>query len=381
MSSHPGGNIINILSSLPVKIGFTQPNVCTEPVNRIKCNCANKVYMLFDDNTYGYIHFLESESYKLYCLHDLVEILVRPEMNITEVAKTLGRELKDYITTHDDTICEGANKSRRRRTLSDSGIIIAIHYLSKHAYQTHKTTSLNKTLSTIPLSLHLQLREVEQQEHLEDRTPLSKDSAVTPSHPLVEDILNLDLPPYSALLTTKGGDLPGAPAWDPKGKVPAFISDCENLQFHTYVQQVDYLNLLKHLKTSLPLLTKIIKKHIGNAKGKKDIEATFNTEQQYMDTFTWAERLMYEKLVQNDYYLKLKVLDHKIDYGKRQIAKIFFHLHSLLNIRNSKHIGPIQKQLTDIMLSKQGELKYLFTVLNHFSVIGSLIILASTKKY
>ena len=60
---------------------------------------------------------------------------------------------------------------------------------------------------------------------------------------------------------------------------------------------------------------------------------------------------------QNDYY---KVLDHKIDYGKRQIAKIFFHLHSLLNIRNSKHIGPIQKQLTDIMLSKQGELKYLF---------------------
>ena len=91
-----------------------------------------------------------------------------------------------------------------------------------------------------------------------------------------------------------------------------------------------------------------------------------------MDTFTWAERLMYEKLAQNDYYMKLKVLDHKIDYGKRQIAKIFFHLHSLLNIRNSKHIGPIQKQLTDIMLSKQGELKYLFTVLNHFSVIGSL---------
>ena len=63
--------------------------------------------------TYDDIRFLESESYKLFCLPDLVEILVCLEMNITEVAKTLGRELKDYITTHDDTICEGANKLRR----------------------------------------------------------------------------------------------------------------------------------------------------------------------------------------------------------------------------------------------------------------------------
>ena len=91
----------------------------------------------------------------------------------------------------------------------------------------------------------------------------------------------------------------------------------------------------------------------------------------YILSRTWAERLMYETLTQNNYYLKLKG-DHKVSYEKQQIAKIFFHLHSLLNIRNSKHIGPIQKQLTDIMLCKKGELKYVFNVLNHFSVIGSL---------
>lgn len=365
----------DILSKLPVKIGLTSPTVNYPPLNRIKCRCDNKVYLIFDDNIFGYVHYTEQQHALCYCLFDLLEIVCN-EDDIIQAGHTLKRDLKEYVITLETPICKDANLLRRRSTITDSGVILAIHYLSKHCYQTSRATSLHKTLNTITLSLYIRLSTCTATEQNISSTaePLKREDEVLPGHPLVEDILNLDTPPFSDQLLHKNNADPATlPSWDTEGKINTFIDDCEKLELFTFQQQLDYLNVLKSIKQLLHMLTRAMSVHIKNSRGSKESENIFDVHEEYLNTFTWAERLLYEKLTENKYFNgKLKDGEHKQLYAKRHTTKIFFHLHSFMNIRNSKHLGPIQRQLTDIMLFKQGELKYLFSVFNHFSIIGSL---------
>ena len=90
---------------------------------------------------------------------------------------------------------------------------------------------MDATLSKITLSLYIHLYASKQPvSSTTERTPLRKDE-VLPGHPLVDDILRLDVPPFSEILDTNSAY--SRPAWDNEGKVLSFIEDCEKLDMVT----------------------------------------------------------------------------------------------------------------------------------------------------
>ena len=51
---------------------------------------------------------------------------------------------------------------------------------------------------------------------------------------------------------------------------------------------------------------------------------------------------------------------------------MFFIHHQLMNIKNKNYIGPLQKQLSDIMYTKHTDIKYTYNILSHLGILECL---------
>ena len=188
--------------------------------------------------------------------------------------------------------------------------------------------------------------------------------------PLIKLILSLKPPPSNKFLSPvdKEGEVSQSFDWDESGKVRDFMLDCSRLGFTDRDTQLWYTNVIRRIDELMPDLNKVMDREIKTLMSSDHLN--FSTLEEYRTRVPWAIRSALKWLLENK--TQRNTEEESCQAKLKKIHKIYFSMNILMNIKNSHFIGPMQKQLGDILYTKHGDVNYIYNVLSHLSIVESL---------
>ena len=55
-----------------------------------------------------------------------------------------------------------------------------------------------------------------------------------------------------------------------------------------------------------------------------------------------------------------------------QITKAYFSIHTIMNVKNSHSVGPLQKQISDLMYTKHVDINFFYNTFSHLGILDCL---------
>ena len=164
--------------------------------------------------------------------------------------------------------------------------------------------------------------------------------------------------------------------------IKEFLHECTKYELSTSEEQewfADLINKMTDLGEDISRLFDLeIKYHKKRVETGEIDYKLFSVVDEYRAHVSWPLRLLMETALKNKSLYSNPNL--KRDHTIKKLTKSYFGLHTLLNIKNATHTGPLQKQLGDIMYTKHMDIKYCYNLMSHLSVMDSLKTVTDRQK-
>ena len=413
-----GGNnnqispILNADLNHTLILSMSKPNHTGKIINeRVECKECSRIYLTDNENNSCCIHLMEKHSKIYFSVSDVYGIIKDitgwsrqvKSYNLTQMTKKMQSVPEYAITAYcvcTDKIQYYISERALSYILIDLQLSEPSHFCQNKVCKFLLDNSSKSTLGNIMYPILLMGRPVgchsENERLISNPADSKMDDSGLDSVSNMSSVSDLSTSSFEDLVKHQGiSDLVRSLRPPPSSKflppltdivsevkncnncdenMKEFVFDCQKYGLTSNDDQQWYAKLISKISElgddMSILLEKEIKYHDKRFQSGDIDHRDFNVVDDYRAHTSWAVRLFMEILLQNKSWYPLP--DQRRDHAIRKTRKTYFCLHTMLNIKNSNHSGPLQKQLGDIMYTKHTDIKYFYNVFSHLSILDSL---------
>ena len=413
-----GGNnnqispILNADLNHTLILSMSKPNHTGKIINeRVECKECSRIYLTDNENNSCCIHLMEKHSKIYFSVSDVYGIIKDitgwsrqvKSYNLTQMMKKMQSVPEYAITAYcvcTDKIQYYISERALSYILIDLQLSEPSHFCQNKVCKFLLDNSSKSTLGNIMYPILLMGRPVgchsENEQLISNPADSKMDDSGLDSVSNMSSVSDLSTSSFEDLVKHQGiSDLVRSLRPPPSSKflppltdivsevkncnncdenMKEFVFDCQKYGLTSNDDQQWYAKLISKISElgddMSILLEKEIKYHDKRFQSGDIDHRDFNVVDDYRAHTSWAVRLFMEILLQNKSWYPLP--DQRRDHAIRKTRKTYFCLHTMLNIKNSNHSGPLQKQLGDIMYTKHTDIKYFYNVFSHLSILDSL---------